>query len=67
MNKLVVEIETKNTYDAEEVLKINEIFKALIDTGGLIGMKNGSTQIHFNDKGEFMRIKLEYFPWRRKK
>jgi hypothetical protein len=53
---------------APEELKIySEIMEALIKTGGLSGMKNGSTNIHFDASGNFMGIRFDYWPWRRRK
>ena len=62
---IYLEIETKETYTETEVAKMAEMFEALISTGGLLGMKNGSTNIHFDKKGQFQAIRLEYMPWRR--
>ena len=66
-NKIVFELETDEVYNDSEIKQIDSIFKALITTGGLLGVKNGSTQLHFDAQGNFMRIKLEYFPWKRRK
>jgi hypothetical protein len=65
MNKLTFEYDTNESYTQAEVDKINQIFTALISTGGLLGMKNGSTSIHFDKNGDFQAIRLDYTPWRR--
>ena len=62
-----LEIETKEDYNAEEQAKLKEIVSALIKTGGLLGMKNGSTSIHFDAEGVFMGINHNYWPFRRRK
>jgi len=63
MNKIIFEIETKEDFTPKEVAQIDEIIHALLATGGLTGMKNGSTSIHFDKNGEFQAIKHEYCPW----
>lgn len=67
MIRLVLDLDVENNLDHNELLKIKEIFVALIKTGGLSGMKNGSTNIHFDDRGNFMGIRFDYWPWRRRK
>lgn len=67
MNKIVFEIETKEVFSQVELDKMNEIIHALFSTGGLTGMKNGSTSIHFDRFGEFQAIKHEYCPWMKRK
>ena len=64
MNKLIIEIETEENFTPTEVEKINNIFHALIRTGGLLGMKNGNTGIHFDKNGEFQAVSLNYTAWR---
>jgi len=66
-NKIIFELETEETYTPKEVASINQIFTALIATGGLSGMKNGSTSIHFDKDGQFQSIRFDYMPWRRMK
>jgi len=66
MNKLLIEIETEETFTSEEIAKINDIFHALVATGGLLGMKNGSTSIHFDKHGDFQAVRLDYMAWRKK-
>ena len=41
-----------------------KIFKALLKTGSLKGIKNGSANIHFDSSGNFARIRHDYEPWR---
>lgn len=65
MNKIVFEIETKEEFSKAELDKMNEIIHALFSTGGLTGMKNGSTSIHFDKNGDFQAIRLDYTPWRK--
>ena len=51
----------------QETLKYREILLALISCGGLSGVKNGKTIIHFDNEGVFQGIELDYWPWRRRK
>ena len=64
MNKLIFELETEETFTKQEVDKINNIFAALLTTGGLLGMRNGSTSIHFDKNGDFQAVRLDYMAWR---
>lgn len=50
----------------EEIDKYTEIFAALITTGGLSGMRNGSTNIHFDNQGGFQGIRFDYWPYRKR-
>ena len=43
-----------------------EIFEALIVSGGLTGVKGGSTNIHFDSQGLFKGINLNYWPYRKR-
>jgi hypothetical protein len=65
MNQFI-HIELKG-YTQEDILKMEEIFKALITSGGLTGVKGGQTNLHFDADGVFMGVQLSYFPWRRRK
>lgn len=67
-----IELEIKNLENIGKItpeLKdhFQEIFEALIISGGLTGVKGGSTIIHFDSEGNFMGINLNYWPWRRRK
>lgn len=64
MAKLTIELEGA---DEDTLLRYNEIFTALIKTGGLSGVKNGKTIIHFDYEGTFRGIQLDYWPFRRRK
>ena len=66
MNKLIFEMETEESYTPAEVDKINQIFSILISKGGLIGMRNGSTSIHFDKNGDFQAVRFDYTPWRKR-
>lgn len=52
---------------SEKIHHFEEIFEALIETGGLTGVKGGQTIIHFDPDGVFKAIQLDYYPWRKKK
>lgn len=47
-------------------VRVQEIFKALLKSGGLTGVKGGFTSIHFDTEGIFQKIELRYFPWQRR-
>lgn len=53
--------------DAVQVDKIKEIVRALVQSGGLTGVKSGKTIIHFDADANFMGIELDYWPWRKRK
>ncbi len=55
------------TMTPESEKHVVEIFEALIASGGLTGVKGGSTTIHFDAEGVFMGVNLNYWPWRRRK
>lgn len=62
--KIKLEIEGESP---EIVRHYHEILFALIQCGGLTGVKGGKTIIHFDDEGIFQKIELDYFPWKRRK
>ncbi len=67
-----IELEIKNTENVHamsdhDIAQIDDIMNALISTGGLTGVKNGQTVIHFDHQGVFQRIELRYFPWQRRR
>lgn len=51
----------------EEIAGFSEIFSALVQSGGLTGVKSGKTVLHFDHLGIFQGIQLDYMPWRRRK
>lgn len=55
-----------NKFEEEYRKHYQDIFNALIKSGGLTGVKGGKTIIHFDENGIFQKIQLDYFPWRRK-
>lgn len=61
-----LEIKVKGASE-EDVLRFKEIFGALIQSGGLTGVKGGKTIIHFDAIGVFQGIELDYWPYRRRK
>jgi hypothetical protein len=60
-----IELNIKNLTD-EETLKIKEVLLALIASGGLFGVKNGKTILHFDGQGDFQGVQLDYWPWRKR-
>lgn len=65
MNSAIIELKIEGI-DQETTLKYQEILHALIACGGLSGVKNGKTIIHFDQDGIFKGIELDYWPWRRR-
>lgn len=59
--KLVIEVEDEHSE------RFQEIFNALIRSGGLSGVKGGQTIIHFDGEGLFVGVQLSYWPFRRRK
>ena len=55
------------TITTEQAHNIQEIMTALIQSGGLTGVRGGKTILHFDAEGAFMGISLDYWPWRRRK
>jgi hypothetical protein len=60
-------LENVGELTAERLVHITEIFEALVVSGGLTGVKGGSTVVHFDQDGEFMGVQLNYWPYRRRK
>lgn len=66
------EITINNTENIEglnaiHIEKIKEIVNALVQSGGLTGVRGGKTIIHFDAESNFMGIELDYWPWRKRK
>lgn len=59
--------ENVGTITTEQAENIQTIMTALIQSGGLTGVRGGKTILHFDANGSFMGIELDYWPWRRKK
>ena len=55
------------TVTTEQAVNIQEIVSALIQSGGLTGVKGGKTILHFDANGSFMGVELDYWPYRRRK
>lgn len=66
MNIGQIELRIENV-SKDELLHYQEIIYALITCGGLSGVKNGKTIIHFDSEGQFRGIELDYWPWKRRK
>ena len=50
----------------EQLVRYTEILTALLSSGGLDGVKNGQTILHFDRDAEFMGVELKYWPWRKR-
>ena len=48
----------------QELARVEDILRGLIESGGLFRVKSGQTIIHFDKYGTFMGIELAYWPWR---
>lgn len=64
--KLELNIQNTENMGNFDRAKVEEIFTALITSGGLTGVKGGQTIIHFDGDGVFQKIELKYFPWIRR-
>lgn len=53
--------------DGIEMSRIQEICAALVGSGGVTGVKQGRTLLHFDAEGSFMGVELQYWPWRKRK
>lgn len=61
-----IEIITSLDLTDNEIKQAQEVFLALIKTGGIWGVKSGSTNIHYDPEGVFMGIRFDYWPWKRR-
>jgi len=62
-----IELDINQDLSPEEIFKYQEILLALVSCGGLSGVKNGRTILHFDNEGVFLGIELDYWPWRRRR
>lgn len=66
--KIELNVRTENAeITPENLSSFQEIFSALISSGGLTGVKGGKTIIHFDSEGLFQKIQLDYYPWNRRR
>ena len=64
LSKIELPIDNIST---DDIIKYKEILNALIRCGGLSGVKNGQTIIHFDSEGNFQGVQLSYWPWRKRR
>ena len=69
---MILELNIKNTENIEhmsdeDIAQVQEIMNALVQSGGLTGVKGGRTYIYFDGEGVFQKIGLDYYPWIRGK
>jgi hypothetical protein len=57
-------LENVGTVSEGDVRMFTRIFEALISSGGLTGVKGGSTILHFDGEGKFRGVQLNYWPYR---
>lgn len=65
--KLEISLENVGNISEEFKSRVEEIMTALIQSGGLSGVKSGRTIIHYDMAGNFQRIELNYCPWIKRK
>ena len=66
MQEIIIKLtNTENTgeLNQEQLQNIQKILLALITSGGLTGVKGGKTIIHFDEKGNFRGVQLDYWPY----
>jgi len=61
-----IKLSIRQDLDERELVRVNEVLSALLTCGGLFGVKGGKTIIHFDGKGEFRGVQLDYWPWRKR-
>ncbi len=59
--------ENTGTLSPEQLKGIEEMVSALISSGGVTGVKQGRTILHFDSEGTFQGVELQYWPWRKRK
>ena len=64
--EITLKLASLENVGAIDKTKFQEIFEALITSGGLTGVKGGKTIIHFDQDGTFQKIQLDYYPWQRR-
>lgn len=62
-----IEITLPEDFNLKNVEQAEEVFKALVKTGALTGVKGGKAIIHYDGEGNFQAIQLDYMPFRRRK
>lgn len=67
--KITLDIKNmENVHFTPERTKVyEEIIGAVVESGGLDGVKGGQTILHFDAIGQFMGVQLSYWPWKRRK
>lgn len=48
----------------EKLNHFKSVFEALVNSGALVGVRNGCATLHFDAVGTFMGVELKYWPWR---
>ena len=62
---IIIQIEDEDPYElAKRAKRYEEIFRLLIKTGSLDGIRGGSVNIHFDSTCVFKGIEHNYWPWR---
>lgn len=64
MPKITLQVEGA---DRETVQRYYEIVLALVQSGGMTGVKGGQTILHFDQDGNFVGVQLSYWPWKKRK
>lgn len=63
---ITITIPKNENWSDEDVPRFQEIIKALVQSGGLSGVKGGKTILHFDEQGTFKAVQLDYYPYRRR-
>lgn len=61
-----IELTIDRDMSIEEIQKAQEVFRALIVTGAIFGVRGGSASIHFDTDCVFQGVQLNYWPWKRR-
>ena len=64
--QITLTIKNTENWQLGDKERFEEIFAALISSGGLTGVKGGKTIIHFDQEGTFQKVQLDYYPWQRR-
>jgi hypothetical protein len=59
-------LENTGPIDQEMRERFQKIFAALIQAGGLTGVKSGKTILHFDKFGDFRGVQLDYWPYEKR-
>lgn len=67
MTKTTITFDVDMDISLEDADKFVEMFRILIKTGSLSGIRGGHVRIHFDGNGVFQGVEHVYWPWRKRK